>query len=48
MTPFVIVNDIYDYHDYSAYGLLTNAIVIGHSHNHPCLLRLQSDICVCL
>jgi hypothetical protein len=34
MTTFVIVTDIYDYHDYSAYGLVTKAIsrIFGHSH----------------
>jgi hypothetical protein len=26
MTTFVVVKDIYNYHDYSAYGLVTKAI----------------------
>jgi hypothetical protein len=31
MTTFVIINDIYDYHDYSAFGLIAKAIVIESS-----------------
>ncbi len=51
MITFVIIKDIYDYHDYNAYRLIAkamnhnqNAIVISHSHNGLCILRLQSDI----
>jgi hypothetical protein len=47
MITFVVVNDIYDYHDYSAYELVTKAInhIFGHSykchsHNGPYHLQL--------
>ncbi len=37
---FVVVNDMYDYRDYNAYGLIAKAIshIFGHSrkwHSHP-------------
>jgi hypothetical protein len=56
MTTFIVIKDICDYHDYSASQkplvvfvvIVTNAIVIGHSHNRPCLLGLQSDACMCV
>jgi hypothetical protein len=44
ITTFVVVNDIYDYYDYSAYGLIAETIIIGHSHNRMCFLQPQSHI----
>jgi hypothetical protein len=34
MTTFVVIKDIYNYHDYSAYGLITETIsrIFGRSH----------------
>jgi hypothetical protein len=39
MTTFVVIKDIYNYHDYNAYRLVTKAInhIFGHNrkcHNH--------------
>jgi len=44
ITTFVVVNDIYDYYDYSAYELIAKTRIISHSHNRMCLLLPQSDI----
>jgi Na+/alanine symporter len=49
---FVVVNDMYDYHDYNAYGLIAKAISHPifdyYSHNGPCLLRLYIYIYIYL
>jgi hypothetical protein len=40
MTTFVVIKDIYNYHDYNAYELVTKAIVISHNHIGLCLIYI--------